>query len=152
MGDTPGTSWAETADDGYFSQPGTFMKSNYRDVLCCFVSNQSSTQECSSSDLFKGEQVGALQALEAQTHTSLDSMLRSVSEDIPLSQEDIRSIIGRTSEAFARPKSALASAIKEKTDSPMPRCPKPLSSSSSLPHLKCQPSSSSFPPLEKSAP
>jgi hypothetical protein len=61
MDDAPdATCWAETADlrydDGYFSLPGTFMKSNYRDALCCFVSNQSSTRENSSSALFGGEQ------------------------------------------------------------------------------------------------
>jgi hypothetical protein len=241
MCDAPGTSWAETADlgydDGYFSQPGSFAMSNYRDALCCFQPCKTQTNVCrsserSNSDLF-GEphqqdthsdlgfktvenvearlkrleelneklsqlaqdansdlscflsagqnrffpsvrnslifkrkpphhsccdsaptvginspismderkcgarlvsQVVSLQALEAQTHTTLDSMLRSVSEDIPLSQEDIRSIIGRTSEAFAPAKLALASAIKEKTDSTMPRCPKPPSSSSFLPH------------------
>jgi hypothetical protein len=254
MGDAPDAT--ETADlrydDGYFSQLGTLMKSNYRDALCCFVCNQSSTRENSSSALFGGEQceqhqqdmnsglgiktiksfearlkrleelneklstlaqnasfpnsevscslsarlrqnsffpsvwnsliskrkpphpsccesaptvainspvsmdatkcgallvsqAGALQALEAQTHTSLDSMLRSVSEDIPLSHEDIRSIIGRTSEAFGPAKSELASAIKEKTDSPMPRCPEPPSSSSFYPHEKSAPASSSSP-------
>jgi hypothetical protein len=250
MGD--GRSWAETAeiefDDGYFSQPGAFMMSNYRDALCCFQPSRTQPDFCfqperSSSALFGGErrqqhqqdmpsdlgiktignvearlkrlgelneklstlaqdasfsrsqmscfliarlkqnrffpsirnsliskwkpsplaphggcdnaptaginspvsmdarkcgallvsQVGLLQALEAQTHTSHTSMLRSVSEDIPLSHEVIQSIIGRTSEAFGPAKFALASAIKEKTDSSMPRCPKPPSHPHSFP-------------------
>jgi hypothetical protein len=66
-------------------------------------------------------QVGSLQALEAQTYKSLFSMLRSISDEVPLQAEDIRSIVGRISKAFAPAKSALASAVEEKANSPMPR-------------------------------
>ena len=237
MGDAPGaTSWAESADigydDGYFSQPGAFMMSNYRDALCCFQPcraqtaacvNSTSSVRCSSS-WFGNEQnqqdfhsdlgiktiqsfearlkhldvlneklsnlaqdalnpksdlsslsarlkqnrffpsirnslvskrkhsshnccdytptvgingeistdagkcgaqlvshVGSLQALEARTHSALNSMLRGITEELPLRQEEVESIIVRTSRAFTPAKSALASAIKEKTDSPVPR-------------------------------
>jgi hypothetical protein len=66
-------------------------------------------------------QVSSLQALEAQTLSSLIAMLRSISDEVPLHIDDIHSIIGRTNQSFAPAKSALASAIKEKANPPMPR-------------------------------
>jgi hypothetical protein len=64
---------------------------------------------------------GTLQALEVHTHRSLISMLRIISDEIPLQLEDIHSIIGNNNKAFAAAKSALTLAIDEKANSSIPR-------------------------------